>query len=254
MNILFMGRKRYAADMLQWTVQNGANVVAVVTDSHFKQSPTALKAKELGIPVISLEEAERRMQQDASFADLVVSYLFWRKIKEPLISTPPYGCINFHPAILPDWRGTAGYNMAILHKLQQWGATAHYVDNDIDTGAIIRMYKFNIDYRHETAFTLEEKTQLIQQDLYKSVLTDVMAYGRLPATEQNQETGTYITRDQMEEAKRINVDSDDLDLKIRAFWFPPYTGAFIEINGKKYTLINDDVLKQLARQNETANI
>lgn len=254
MNILFMGRKRYAAEMLQWTVQNGGHVIAVVTDSHFKSSPTALKAKELGIPVISLEEAEQRIRNDASYVDLIVSYLFWRKIKEPLISAPLYGCINFHPAILPDWRGTAGYNMAIWHKLQQWGATAHYVDDQIDTGAIIRTYKFNFDYRHETAYSLEEKTQLIQQNLYKSVLTDVLANGKLPATEQSEAVGTYITRAQMEEAKRINVESDDLDLKIRAFWFPPYTGAFIEINGKKYTLINDDILKQLARKNETANI
>lgn len=254
MNILFMGRKRYAAELLEWTMKQGAHIVAVVTDSHFSHSPTALEAQRLGIPVISLEEAEQYMSEDASFADLVVSYLFWQKIKEPLISHPQYGCINFHPALLPQWRGTAGYNMAIMHKLQEWGATAHYVDENIDTGAIIRTYKFNFDYRYETAYSLEEKTQRIQQDLYKHVFTDIMEQGKLPAIAQQDEQGVYISRRQMEEAKRIDFTSDDIDLKIRAFWFPPYTGAFIEANGQRYTLVNDELLQQLARQGETAHV
>ncbi len=107
----------------------------------FKQK----KAKELGIPVVSMEEAEEYDINNPGDIDIVVSYLYWRKIRKPLIESPKYGCINFHPAILLDWRGTAGYNVAILNKLPEWGATAHYVDESIDTGAIIRVYKFNFD-------------------------------------------------------------------------------------------------------------
>src|SRR5690606_5587196 len=120
---------------------------------------------------------------------LIVSYLFWRKIKEPLISGPRYGCINFHPAILPDWRGTAGYNIAILNKLSEWGATAHYIDKDIDTGDIIKTFKFNFDYRTETAFSLEKKTQEIQVELFKSVILDVLSVGRVPSFKQEFEQG-----------------------------------------------------------------
>lgn len=248
-----MGRKSYAAEMLEWTSKKGIEIVGVVTDSHFIDSPTARKAESLGIPLLSLEEAEERLKQNSEYVDLVVSYLFWRKIKEPLINTPKYGCINFHPAILPDWRGTAGYNIAILNKLHEWGATAHYVDTSIDTGPLVKSFKFNFDYREETAYTLEEKTQRIQQDLYKSVLLDVMEKGRLDFIQQTSEQGTYISRKQMEEMKRIDIDKDDIDLKIRAFWFPPYTGAYLELNEKKYTLINDELLKRLARVGETSN-
>lgn len=183
---------------------------------------------------------------------MVVSYLFWKKIKEPLISEPKYGCINFHPALLPDWRGTAGYNIAILNKLSEWGATAHYVDDNIDTGDIIKTFKFNFDYRIETAASLEVKTQQLQMELYKSVILDVLDNGKLKAVKQKVEHGTYISRDQMEEMKKIKSD-DDIDLKIRAFWYPPYSGASIDIKGKKYTLVNDFILKQIADDSDTFN-
>ena len=253
MKIIFMGRKRYSAELLEWTINQGVEVVTVVTDSHFPNSPTARKANELRIPVISMEEAENILNEPNHNIDLVVSYLFWRKIKEPLISAPKYGCINFHPAILPDWRGTAGYNVAILNKLSEWGATAHYVDSEIDAGNIIRTYKFNFDYRIETAASLERKTQEIQVDLYKSVLLDVISKGRLESLKQEGDQGKYISRLEMEEMKKVNLHDDDIDLKIRAFWFPPYNGAYLEVNGRKYTLINEFILEQLKDKDSTSN-
>lgn len=253
MKIIFMGRKKYSAELLEWTLSQGVEILAVVTDSHFPNSPTAKKASELSVPVISMEEAEQILSEPNHEIDLVVSYLFWKKIKEPLISGPKYGCINFHPAILPDWRGTAGYNIAILNKLKEWGATAHYVDSEIDTGDIIRTFKFNFDYRIETAASLEKKTQEIQVELFKSVLLDVMSKGRLESIKQENNQGIYISRYEMEEMKKINIENDDIDLKIRAFWFPPYNGAYIEVKGKKYTLINDYILKQLKDQDSTSN-
>lgn len=254
MNIIFMGRKSYAAQLLEWTVNQGINVLAVVTDSHFSNSPTYAKAKELGIPVKTLEEVELMVEENNEQIDLVISYLFWKKIKEPLISKPKYGCINFHPAILPKWRGTAGYNVAILNKLEEWGATAHYVNENIDEGNIVKVYKFNFDYRQETATSLEEKTQRIQVDLYKSIIRDIEIKGKLEAVPQSEDEGIYISRKKMEEMKKIDFNKDDIDLKIRAFWFPPYTGAYIEVDGKKFTLINSDILKTLTKDNETSNI
>lgn len=252
MNIIFMGRKKYSAELLEWTLGQGIHIEAVVTDSHFPNSPTAAKARSLNIPVVSMEEAEELVRHKENEIDLVISYLFWKKIKEPLISGPKYGCINFHPAILPDWRGTAGYNVAILNKLSEWGATAHFVDEEIDTGNIIDIFKFNFDYRIETAHSLEKKTQTIQMELYKSVLLDLKFGKEIISKAQDSEEGIYISRRGMEEMKRINKDTDDIDTKIQSFWFPPYTGAYIELNGKKYTLVNDFILKQLKDDDSTS--
>lgn len=257
MKIIFMGRKKYAAEMLQWTVEKGIETAFVCTDSQFSNSPVMLKANELRIPVISMEEAEEYVENNPGDIDLVVSYLFWRKIRKPLIEEPKYGCINFHPAILPDWRGTAGYNIAILKKLPEWGATAHYVDEKIDTGSIIRVYKFKFDYRIETAQTLEKKTQNIQMELYKSVLLDVMEKGRLESIPQKKADGIYISKKEMIDMMKIdlnNLENEDLDLKIRAFWFPPYDGAGFEVNGKFYTLVNNEVLKTLQPKDTTAMV
>lgn len=257
MKIIFMGRKKYAAEMLRWTMEQGNEVVSVCTDSQFANSPTMLAANSLGIPVISMEKAEKYVEENPGGIDLVVSYLYWRKIRKPLIDGPKFGCINFHPAILPDWRGTAGYNMAILNRLSEWGATAHYVDEKIDTGSIIRVYKFNFDHRVETAASLEKKTQNIQMELYKSVILDTMEKGRLEATPQKPEDGTYISKKEMIEMMKVdlnNLENEDLDAKIRAFWFPPYEGAGFEVNGKFYTLINNQILRMLQEKDTTAMI
>ena len=255
MKMIFMGRKVYAAEMLKWSVEKGIEIPLVCTDSQFSNSPTMKIAEQLGIPVVSMEEAEKYVETHPNEIDLVISYLYWRKIRKPLIVGPKYGCINFHPAILPDWRGTAGYNIAILNKLPEWGATAHYVDEEIDTGSIIKVFKFNFDYRYETAQSLEKKTQSIQTELYKSVLLDVIEKGRLESTRQKAGDGVYISRNEMNEMKVLdikNLDKEDIDLKIRAFWFPPYDGANIEVNGKRYTLINEEILKSLQQENTTA--
>lgn len=165
-----MGRKKYTAELLEWTVRMGIQVVAVCTETKGEYSATEITARRLGIPVIEMEEVEQLVINDPDAVDLVVSYLYWRKIRKPLIEIPRYGCINFHPAILPDWRGTAGYNIAILNKLSSWGATAHYVDETIDTG------------KH------------IQMDLHKSVILDVLEAGRLKSIPQNHSEGEYISR------------------------------------------------------------
>jgi len=242
-DILFLGRKKYAADMLEWTVAQGHNVIAVVTDNHIPSSPTAARSKALKIPVIDICQAEDLVAKIN--IDIAISYLYWRKIKEPIITCPRFGCINFHPAILPDWKGVAGYNIAILNKLSEWGVSAHVVDKEIDTGPIIKVFRFNFDYRFETALSLEKKTQEIQCELYKSVLADIHNNDGLSGSFISNEGGMYISRKEMLEMMKICPD-EDIALKVRAFWYPPHHGAFIEINGEKYTLIDDLILQQIS--------
>lgn len=236
----------------------GNEVVAVCTDSQFHNSPTMQMSKALRIPVISMEEAEKYVQEHPGEIDLIVSYVYWRKIRKPLIEGPNYGCINFHPAILPDWRGCGGYNVAILNKLPEWGATAHYVDETFDTGPIIKVFKFAFDYRIETAQTLEEKTQQIQMQLYKSVILDVMEKGKAESVQQNLNEGSYISRREMVQMMELDPNhleqEEDLNLKIRAFWFPPYDGAGFRVNGQFYTLINHEILKSLQAEDTTAMV
>lgn len=255
MKMIFMGRKKQSAELLEWTVKQGIDVVSVCTDNQFANSPTAAMAIKLNIPVVSMEEAEEYVNNNPGEIDLVTSYLYWRKIKKPLIEGPNYGCINFHPAILPDWKGCGGYNIAILNKLPEWGVTAHYVNEEIDKGEIIRVDKFSFDYNTATAQSLEKISQEKLVNLYKEIVLQVKEKGMLKTLDIDNSNGTYISRNQMNEMKEIKLDelnNEDLDLKIRAFWFPPYDGAYIEVNGVKYTLVDKKILDKLVDSDTTA--
>lgn len=237
-----MGRKEVSAEALRWTVERGFDVVAVMTDSHLSESPTAQVAAELKLPLHTYESASAAIVAgDLSF-DLGVSLVYWRILKEPFLSHPKLGIINFHPAPLPQYKGTAGYNMAIMDELEKWAVTAHYIDNGIDTGDIIEVLEFSFDHKEATALSLERTSQQYLLALFKNTIERTRENGVLPA--KSNEGGRYICRDEMEAMKEIRP-LDDIDKKIRAFWFPPYTGAFIELEGKKYTLINSTILEAL---------
>jgi methionyl-tRNA formyltransferase len=176
--------------------------------------------------------------------DIALSILHPRKIKDPLLSWPKNGIINYHPAPLPELKGTAGYNVAILRNMQKWAVAAHYVDEQIDTGGIIQQFTFDIDPEEETAWSLEKVSMRFLEMLIRKIFKDLEKSAFLNTSVNS--GGEYISRKQMEGLKKIDFEKDNLDRKIRAFWFPPYTGAYIEREGKKYTLINESILKTIA--------
>lgn len=245
-SVVFMGRKDVSAQCLAWLSQiNNVKVVAVLTDNHLSISPTSEKARELNIPILTLEELIESVKNNQIQFDIAFSMLYWRKIPNSLIQHAKKGIINFHPAPLPEYKGTAGYNLAILEGLEKWSVTAHYVDESIDTGSIIKLSTFDIDKNNETAKSLEKISRVYLFDLFRDVSTKALDSVGLLDTKPNN-GGRYISRQKMEEMKKIDIKCDDIDRKIRAFWFPPYDGAYIEINNKKYTLINREILETLA--------
>jgi methionyl-tRNA formyltransferase len=89
---------------------------------------------------------------DSNF-DLGISYCYPRKIKEPLLSTPSKGFINFHPAPLPKYKGPTELDEAIKNKEMRWGVTVHHMDENYDTGKIIKIKKIDL---HEPPTALQE--------------------------------------------------------------------------------------------------
>lgn len=241
-----MGRKPVAARLLRHVAStDGVAVVGVLSDSHLELSPTADVARELGLPLYSLEEAQERLRREELAFDLGLSVLYWRRIKGSLLTTPRYGIINFHPAPLPEYKGVGGYNLAILDKLDQWAVSAHYMDADIDTGPIISVDRFAIDPEGETAQSLEATSMNVLQELVLRVWADFMREPRRLATRPNS-AGRYVSRSDLEQMKKIDFERDDVMRKVRAFWFPPYDGAYLEHDGERMTLVNRDILEKLA--------
>lgn len=249
--LLFMGRKDVSARLLRYFYDhNDLEVVGVLTDSHLHGSPVAKVAKELEIPILTYEQSLKMMKQGRLYFDLGISVLYWRKLKEEFLSMPPKGIINFHPAPLPEYKGTGGYNLAILESRSTWAVSAHYVDENIDTGRIIECSSFDIDDEHETVLSLEKRSLDEIEILAKQITISAVKKSTYLPSKENK-GGRYISRAQMEAMKQI-VPGDDIDRKIRAFWFPPYDGAYIEIENKKYTLVNHEILEMLAPPGTTS--
>jgi methionyl-tRNA formyltransferase len=249
LDAVFMGKnKRSAARALAYLVERGVDVRAVVAAEPDELTTDAqrldLVAEKGGLPLTADEDLYAAAQRgELSDVDLIVSFLFWKRIREPLISLPRVGCLNFHPAPLPDIRGVGGYNVAILEDLPEWGVSAHFVDEDIDTGDLVAVERFPIDRNAETAFSLDVKSQERLFELFCSVVDHLLAGEELPRAQQGD--GRYFTREDLEELRRVRP-GDDLHRKIRAFWYPPHPGATIEVDGREATLVDGPLLEQVA--------
>ncbi|MBE7559778.1 formyl transferase [bacterium] len=253
MRMLFLGRKPGAAAALQYLVQERVEVAAVVAPEHPRagdgQPHLDAVARELGLSVLSpsgLDEILSKNPKSLGPIDLAVSYLYWLRIKPPLLTLPRLGVINLHPAPLPEYRGLGGYNFAILAGDAQFGVSAHFVAETIDTGDVIEVRRFPIDAERETAQSLERKSQRHLLALFRDVIDRLLRDGCLPRAPQG--PGRYYTRQEMEDAKRV-LPEDPAELverKIRAFWYPPYEGAYLEREGRRYTLVSEAILRGLA--------
>tara|TARA_R110000824_G_scaffold336553_5_gene523059 strand:+ start:1032 stop:1832 length:801 start_codon:yes stop_codon:yes gene_type:complete len=179
--------------------------------------------------------------------DFVISYGYMRRIRQPLIGFSQLGCINFHPAPLPDWRGMGGvFNFALFEEVKEWGVTAHLVDKSFDTGDILKVNYFDVDASRETVASLVQKSHEQLYILYRAIV-DSLINSSIDMSPRKQGKGRYISRKDFNILRKIQTtDSlETIDKKIKAFFYPPRHGAFIEIQGKEYTLVNDEMLKKI---------
>lgn len=252
-NVILLGKKKGAVKALQFLLKNNINVKLVVAKSDEPFNITlASTARSLNIPLIDEKKLYELIESGDKLVkniDLVISYLFWGRIKQPLINLAKRGCINLHPAPLPDYKSRAGYNTALLDEREEFGVTAHFIDTEkFDDGPIIKVLKFPIDKERDNVISLEKKSQKKLFILFKQVMKLFLTEDRIPTA--LNKGGLYLTAKQLEEMKEIDPEKDSLKeihKKIRAFFFPPYKGALINIKGEEFTLINNEILEYLAK-------
>lgn len=155
LRIVFMGTPEFAVETLKALVENQYNVVAVVTQPDKPVGrhgsvlqPSAVKqyALEKGLPVLQPEK-----MKDPAFVEVLQSYnanvqvvVAFRMLPEVVWAMPAYGTFNVHAALLPQYRGAAPINWAIINGETQTGVTTFFLDHDIDTGRIIMQEPFDI--------------------------------------------------------------------------------------------------------------
>jgi methionyl-tRNA formyltransferase len=242
-----MGRKPVARDCLEALLKwPNVEIVGVLTDDHLEGSVTTALANQHGLPLFRFEAARDAIEAGTLTYDLGVSMLYWRKLTAPFLEHPALGTINFHPAPLPEYKGVGGYNLAILEELKQWAVSAHYVDTQIDTGEIIDVSWFDICPLTETARSLERVSQSRLKEQFHRIVAMALSSDNTRLLTTPNKGGRYLSRSDLEAMKQIDFDTDDVARKVRAFWFPPYDGAYIERDGEKYTLIDRNILESLS--------
>jgi methionyl-tRNA formyltransferase len=248
--LVYMAKsKRSAARGLAWLLERGCEVAAVVASEPDQWTTSEqrvdLVAKDHGLLLLGEDELYAAAAAgDLGDVDLVISFLFWNRIREPLLSLGRIGCLNLHPAPLPDFRGVGGYNVALLEGLAEWGVSCHFVDERLDTGDLVAVERFAIDPDSETALSLDVKSQERLLELFQRVIERALAGGELPREPQGD--GRYVSLAELEELRLVRP-GDDLERKLRAFWYPPWPGAVVEIDGRRLTLVDERLLGELAR-------
>jgi methionyl-tRNA formyltransferase len=155
LKIVFMGTPEFAVGTLRALVEGGYQVVAVVTQpdkpvgrhgSVLQPSEVKKYALEHSIPVLQpekMKDPEFVEQLRAFNADLQVVVAF-RMLPEVVWAMPPLGTFNVHAALLPQYRGAAPINWAVINGETTTGVTTFFLDHDIDTGRVIMRRPFDI--------------------------------------------------------------------------------------------------------------
>ena len=180
--------------------------------------------------------------------DYLFSYYYQKKLESYILDFPKYGCINFHPAPLPKYRGVGNYSRCILDELNYWGASAHYMDENFDNGDLIEVVRFDINSKEHTYMSLEKETQLYMLDLFKLVVEKSINNSlEVKSIKIDDKDIAYLSRKEINEIKLISGEDnlEEIEKKIRAFWCPPFQGATITIKGKQFTVVDDKILNEL---------
>ncbi len=268
--IIFMGTPEFAVGTLKRLVEGGYNVVAVVTQPdkpvgrhQDTLQPSAVKmyATEHSIPVlqpVKMKDPDFLAQLAAYHADLQVVVAF-RMLPEAVWAMPKLGTFNVHAALLPQYRGAAPINWAVINGETKTGVTTFFLDHDIDTGRIIMQEPFEIkdEYNVENVYN---GLMILGADVaIKTIDRIIEGNGHVDSLPQEEmiDTGTELHHAPKIFKETCRIDWSMTGKRIHDFvrGLSPYPGAWTEItdvNGKTTVLkIFKTSLTSLPRKGET---
>ncbi len=243
-----MGTPDFAVQSLSRLVEEGMNVVGVVTmpdkaigrhHDVLQASPVKKFALEKGIPVLQPE----KLRDEAFLAELkalkpdLQIVVAFRMLPQVVWALPPLGTFNLHAALLPQYRGAAPINWSIINGDTETGITTFFLDEQIDTGRIILQERTPIALE-DNAEDVHDKLMMQGAELVIKTVR-LIESGEAKATDQSQ----FMTDEPLRPAPKIFKDTcqikwQELTMK-RAYDFirglSPYPGAWTHViaNGKE---------------------
>ncbi len=200
MRVVFMGTPDIAATCLKKIIADKFDVVGVYTQPDRPKnrgmklafSPVKEVALENNIPVFQPEnfrEDETVDQLRALQPDVVAVVAYGRILPQRVLDIPPKGCINIHASLLPQYRGSAPYQWAVLDGQEKTGVTAMYLCKEMDAGDMIDTAQTAID-PDETAGELLDRLAVLGAELLSSTLKRI-ELGTVERTAQDHTKATY---------------------------------------------------------------
>lgn len=201
LRIVYMGTPEFAVESLRRLVEGGYKVVGVVTmpdkpaGRGHKIQFSAVKqyALQQQLPLLQPEKLKDEHFLEALRgwkADLQIVVAF-RMLPEVVWSMPPYGTFNLHASLLPQYRGAAPINWAVINGETETGVTTFFLKQEIDTGEIIRQVKVAINDTDNVG-DVHDKLMNLGGKLVLDTVDDILANRVLPVPQERMESGKIL--------------------------------------------------------------
>ncbi len=251
-----MGTPEFAVPMLDVLLNSSHEVVGVITapdkpagrGMQLMQSDVKKYAVEKNLNILQpekLKNPEFIEELRSLNADLFVVVAF-RMLPEVVWNMPPLGTINLHASLLPQYRGAAPINWAIINGEKETGVSTFLLQHEIDTGKIIYQEKIAIRDDENVGELYQELMQLGASVLGKTV--DAIASGQYPQIPQDHITDIKHAPKIFKETCKIDWSktTDEVYNHIRGL--SPYPAAFTTLDGKGFKIYSAD--KKQVQHNE----
>lgn len=238
--IVFMGTPDFAVPVLQQIINDGYDVIGVVTQPDrpvgrkrkITPPPVKVEALKHNIPVFQPEKIreEQSLQEILDLKpDLIVTAAFGQILPKKLLDAPKYGCINVHASLLPELRGGAPIHYAIIQGKKETGITIMYMVEQLDAGDMISQVKVPIDER-DTVGSLHDKLSEAGAKLLSETLPKLLN-GVVTPIKQKDEEATFAYNIKRED-ERINWNRPGEEIYNHIRGLNPWPVAFTTLNGE----------------------
>lgn len=250
LRIVFMGTPDFAVPSLKAIIEAGYNVVGVIT-SPDKPAGRGKKIKFSAIKIFALQHQLTVLQPDRLknpeflsqlkelSADLQVVVAF-RMLPEQVWNMPPLGTINLHASLLPQYRGAAPINHAIINGEKKTGLTTFILDKEIDTGKILLQTELKIG-ENENAGSLHDRMMLEGADLLIETIEKIRTGKAKPIEQDKLQIKLPLKKAPkiFKEDCKINWDQESETLHNFIRGLSPFPGAYsylISPEGNKFLM------------------
>jgi methionyl-tRNA formyltransferase len=240
MRIVFMGTPEFAVASLDAILEAGYEVAGVVTapdkpagrGMQLTESAVKKYAKEKGLLILQpekLRDPEFLDALKALRADLQIVVAF-RMLPEMVWNMPPMGTVNLHGSLLPQYRGAAPINWAVINGEKETGVTTFQLQQDIDTGSILLQDRFPIA-ETDTAGDVHDRMKVIGARLLVRTI-EGLAAGTLKAVMQENPAGLKHAPKLFTETGKIDWQRPAAEIYNLIRGLSPFPAAYTELDGK----------------------